>query len=122
LTPDTLPRRGEIWTAEVGEPPVRRHVLVVSLNARGASENSDSVLVAPLTSAGHEGPTVFKISAADSGLQEARYVKGHLVQVFPKKRLLSREGKALSQTKMREVTLAIRRAFDPEAPWVERGK
>ena len=106
----------------MGEPPVRRLVLVVSLNARGASDNSDSVLVAPLTPAGHEGPTVCKLSAADSGLQEACFVKGHLVQVLPKKRLLSREGKALSQTKMRQVTLAIRRAFDPEAPWVERGK
>jgi hypothetical protein len=47
-------------------------------------------------------------------------VKGHFIQSFPKRALIDRERRVLSNTRMREVVMAIRRSFDPDAPWPER--
>ncbi len=42
------------------------------------------------------------------------------MQVLAKRALLGRERRVLSTTRMREVVLAIRRSFDPGAPWPGR--
>jgi hypothetical protein len=47
-------------------------------------------------------------------------MKGHFIQSFPKRGLIDRERRVLSNTRMREVVMAIRRSFDPDAPWPER--
>jgi hypothetical protein len=44
-------------------------------------------------------------------------MKGHFIQVLAKGGLLTQERRILSGTRMREVVLAIRRSFDPDAPW-----
>ena len=44
-------------------------------------------------------------------------MKGHYMQVLSKRALLSQEMRVLSGTRMREIVLAIRRSFDPDAPW-----
>lgn len=60
------------------------------------------------------------LATGESGLPGASFVKGHFMQSFPKRGLLERERRVLSNTRMREVVLAIRRSFDPDAPWPER--
>ncbi|MBI3646469.1 MAG: type II toxin-antitoxin system PemK/MazF family toxin [Acidobacteriales bacterium] len=117
LIASPLPRRGEIWTANLGNPPVRHWVLVVSLDARNLSERRDTVIVVPLSSRGPESATVVALPAGESGLPGPSYVKGHFIQTLPKQGLISRERRVLSNTRMREVVLAIRRSFDPDAPW-----
>ena len=111
------PRRGEIWTANLGNPPLRHWVLVVSLDSRNLSDRRDSVLIAPLSSKGPEGATVIQLPAGESGLPGVSYVKGHFIQVLPKQALIKRERQILSGSRMREVVIAIRRSFDPDAPW-----
>jgi mRNA-degrading endonuclease toxin of MazEF toxin-antitoxin module len=122
LTRSTLPnkfnpRRGEIWTADLGDPPQRHWVLIVSLDARNASERIDSVLVVPFGSAGIEGPTSLKLEPGETGLPAVSYLKGHFITTLKKSRLKERHQRALSFTRMREVTAMVRRAFDPDAPW-----
>jgi mRNA-degrading endonuclease toxin of MazEF toxin-antitoxin module len=117
LTSNLLPRRGEIWTANLGNPPIRHWVLVVSLDQRNLSDRKDSVLVVPLSSSGPEGATVLQLPAGETGLPGSSFVKGHFMQVLSKRALLTQERRMLSATRMREVVLAIRRSFDPDAPW-----
>ncbi len=111
-------RRGEIWTANLGDPPVRHWVLVVSLDQRNLSDRTESVLVVPLSSRGPAGPTVIELSPGETGLPGPSYVKGHFIQVLSKRVLMTQERRVLSGTRMREVALAIRRSFDPDAPWL----
>lgn len=40
------------------------------------------------------------------------------MQVLAKRTLLTQEKRVLSQTRMKEISLAIRRSFDPDAPWL----
>jgi mRNA-degrading endonuclease toxin of MazEF toxin-antitoxin module len=120
LTTSFLPRRGEIWTANLGNPPVRHWVLVVSLDGRNLSDRRDTVLVVPLSSGGPEGATVVLLPPGETGLPGPSFVKGHFIQSFPKRGLLDRERRVLSNTRMREVVMAIRRSFDPDAPWSEK--
>ncbi len=115
-----LPRRGEIWTANLSNPPVRHWVLIVSLDQRNLSERTESVLVVPLSSSGPEGATVVQLPAGETGLPGPSFVKGHFMQVLAKRALLTQERRILSMTRMREVVLAIRRSFDPDAPWPGR--
>ena len=115
-----LPRRGEIWTANLGSPPIRHWVLVVSLDQRNLSDRTESVLVVPLSSVGPAGATVVELSAGETGLPGVSFVKGHFMQVMAKKALMTQERRILSATRMREVVLAIRRSFDPDAPWPGR--
>jgi mRNA-degrading endonuclease toxin of MazEF toxin-antitoxin module len=92
-------------------------VLIVSLDGRNLSDRIDSVLIVPLSSSGPEGATVMQLPAGETGLPGPSFVKGHFIQTFSKRALLMRERRVLSNTRMREVALAIRRAFDPDAPW-----
>ncbi len=67
-----LPRRGEIWTAILGNPPLRHSVLVVSLDSRNTSERVDSVLIIPFGSQGADGPTTLRLDPAKRGCQGNR--------------------------------------------------
>lgn len=120
LTASAMPRRGEIWTANLGNPPVRHWVLVVSLDQRNLSERVDSVLVVPLSSSGPEGPTVVQLPPGETGLPGPSFVKAHFPQVLSKRSLITQERRVLSGNRMREVAFAIRRSFDPDAPWLPR--
>ncbi|HVN20919.1 MAG TPA: type II toxin-antitoxin system PemK/MazF family toxin [Dongiaceae bacterium] len=112
-----LPRRGEIWTADLGNPPVRHWVLIVSLDQRNLSSRTESVLVVPLSSTGPQGPTVIQLAPGETGLPGPSFVKGHFPQVLAKRALLAQERRVLSGVRMKEIVLAIRRSFDPDAPW-----
>jgi mRNA-degrading endonuclease toxin of MazEF toxin-antitoxin module len=94
--------------------------VVVSLDGRNLSERRDSVLIVPLSSSGPEGATVIQLPPGETGLPGPSFIKGHFIQTFPKRGLLNREPRILSGTRMREVVMAIRRGFDPDAPWPER--
>ena len=120
LTASVFPRRGEIWTANLGNPPIRHWVLVVSLDGRNLSDRRDTVLIVPLSSSGPEGATVVPLPPGETGLPGPSFVKGHFIQSFLKRGLIDRERRVLSNTRMREVVMAIRRSFDPDAPWPER--
>jgi mRNA-degrading endonuclease toxin of MazEF toxin-antitoxin module len=92
-------------------------VLIVSLDQRNLSDRRDSVLVVPLSSSGPEGATVIELPPGETGLPGPSFVKGHFMQVLSKRGLLTHERRVLSSTRMREIVLAIRRSFDPDAPW-----
>jgi mRNA-degrading endonuclease toxin of MazEF toxin-antitoxin module len=94
--------------------------LVVSLDQRNLSERTESVLVVPMSSSGPEGATVMQLPAGETGLPGPSFIKGHFMQVLAKRALLNRERRVLSATRMRELALAIRRSFDPDAPWPGR--
>ena len=111
------PRRGEIWAAGLGNPPVRHWVLIVSLDARNASDRVNSVLIVPFGSAGYEGPTTLRLDPGETGLPAPSYLKGHFITTLTKDRLLRREGRVLSPSRMRQISQMISRAFDPEAPY-----
>jgi hypothetical protein len=57
------------------------------------------------------------MAAGETGLPWPSFVKGHYMQVLAKRALLGQERRVLSSTRMREIVLAIRRSFDPDAPW-----
>lgn len=120
MTNSPLPRRGEIWTANLGNPPIRHWVLIVSLDQRNLSPRTESVLIVPLSSGGPEGATVIQLPPGETGLPGPSFVKGHFMQVLAKRALLMQERRILSATRMREIALAIRRSFDPDAPWLAR--
>ena len=117
LTNNPLPRRGEIWTANLGNPPIRHWVLIVSLDQRNLSDRRDSVLIVPFSSKGPAGATVIETAPGETGLPGPSFVKGHYMQVLSKRALISRERRVFSGTRIREIVLAIRRSFDPDAPW-----
>ena len=114
------PRRGEIWTANLGDPPVRHWVLIVSLDDRNLSDRIDTVLIVPFSSRGSTAPSVIELPPGETGLPGPSFVKGHYMQILNKRVLLGRERRVLSATRMREVVMAIRRSFDPDAPWSGR--
>ncbi len=92
-------------------------MLIVSLDARNASDRIDSVLIVPYGSAGAEGPTTLKLEPGETGLPAISYLKGHFINVLKKSRLIQRHPYTLSAKRMRQVTAIIRRSFDPDAPW-----
>ena len=117
LSPEAKPRRGEIWRADLGDG--KKHaVVVVSLDQRNLSDRTSSVLVVPFGSYGAEGPTVLRMLPGETGLPEPSFLKAHFIQVLPKDRLFDRLPRTLSSTKLKEVVLMIRRAVDPDAPFV----
>src|SRR6266480_1297340 len=85
LISSPLPRRGEIWTANLGNPPIRHWVLIVSLDQRNLSDRRDSVLIVPFSSRGPEGATVIEIAPGETGLPGPSFVKGHYMQVLAKR-------------------------------------
>ena len=113
---NAVPRRGEIWTAMLGNPPVRHWVLVVSLDSRNASERVDSVLIVPFGSQGADGPTTLRFEPGETGLPGPSWLKGHFIGTLKKSLLGERLPRPLSALRMRQVSLAIRRAFDPDSP------
>jgi mRNA-degrading endonuclease toxin of MazEF toxin-antitoxin module len=115
--PNPTPRRGEIWTADLGDPPRSHWVLVVSLDSRNSSERVDTVLIVPFGSVGAQGPTTLRLEPGETGLPSTSFLKGHYVTTLKKSRLKERLQRGLSGRRMREVAQMIRRAFDPDAPW-----
>jgi len=114
------PRCGEIWTANLGNPPIRHWVLIVSIDDRNRSDRINTVLIVPFSSRGSASPTVVELPAGETGLPGASYLKGHYMQILDKRVLLTRERRVLSATRMREIVMSIRRSFDPDTPWPGR--
>ena len=111
-----IPRRGEIWVANTGEPPRRHWVVVVSLDARNHSPRAEWVLVVPFGSKPAVSPTIVHFEAGETGLPGPSYLRGELIQPLLKSRLVERLNRPLSHRRMRQLCLAIRRSFDPDAP------
>jgi len=120
LTANPSPRRGEIWTAYLEDLSQRHWVVIVSLDSRNLRERASSVLVVPFGSYGMPGPTVAEFPPGESGLPGVSYLKAHFIQVLPKTRLIERQRRTLSSTRMQELVQMICRAVDPDAPWPER--
>lgn len=110
------PRRGEIWTANLGPSRERHWVLVVSLDGRNLSERINSVLIVPFSGTPSAGPTIVKFEPGETGLPGTSYLRCHYINVHPKAALKERMGRVLSSMQMREVCKAIRRAYDLDAP------
>lgn len=110
------PRRGRIWTAMLGNLPVRHWVLVVPLDSRNVSERVDSVLIVPFGSPGADGPTTLRFEPGETGLPGPSWLKGHFITTLKKSLLGERLPRPLSAVRMRQVSLAIQRAFDPNSP------
>lgn len=113
---NAAPRRGEIWVANTGEPPKRHWVVIVSVDGRNQSPRADSVLAVPFGSKPASAPTIVQFEAGETGLPGPSYLRGDLIQPLLKSRLVERLNRPLSDRRMRQVCLAIRRAFDPDAP------
>jgi mRNA-degrading endonuclease toxin of MazEF toxin-antitoxin module len=115
LTANPNPRRGEIWTAYLEDQSQRHWVVIVSLDGRNLSDRASSVLVIPFGSYGMPGPTVAEFPPGESGLPGVSYLKAHFIQVLSKTKLIQRERRTLSSTRMKELVQMIRRAVDPDA-------
>lgn len=100
----------------LGTPPVRHWVLVVSLDSRNTSERVDSVLIVPFGSQGADGPTTLRFEPGETGLPGPSWLKGHFIATLKKSLFGERLPRPLSAVRMRQVSLAIRRAFDPDSP------
>jgi len=100
----------------LGNPPVRHWVLVVSLDSRNLSERVESVLIVPFGSQGADGPTTLRFEAGESGLPGPSWLKGHFITTLQKRLLRERMPRTVAGARMRQVSLAIRRAFDPDSP------
>jgi mRNA-degrading endonuclease toxin of MazEF toxin-antitoxin module len=100
----------------LGNPPVRHWVLVVSLDSRNTSERVDSVLIIPFGSQGADGPTTLRFEPGETGLPGPSWLKGHFITTLKKSLLGERLRRPVSAARMRQVSLAIRRAFDPDSP------
>ena len=119
-TPPSLPapRRGEIWSAYLAPGGQQRHwVLIVSLDERNLSPRALTVLILPFASRLAESPSSLILQAGETGLPGASCLRGHFITTLPKANLISQMPRALSDRRMREVSLAIRRAFDPDSPF-----
>jgi mRNA-degrading endonuclease toxin of MazEF toxin-antitoxin module len=110
------PRRGEIWTAHLGEAGQRHWVLIVSLDPRNLSDRADSVLIVPFASRIAEAPTTLVLQPGETGLPGPSCLRGHFITTLPKKMLIERQPRPLSGYRLREVCALIRRSFDPDAP------
>jgi len=100
----------------LGNPAARHWVLVVSLDSRNMSERVDSVLVVPFGSQGADGPTTVQFAPGETGLPAPSWLKGHFITTLKKSLLGDRLPRPLSALRMRQVSLAIQRAFDPNSP------
>jgi mRNA-degrading endonuclease toxin of MazEF toxin-antitoxin module len=110
------PRRGEIWTAYLGEPKQRHWVLIVSLDARNLTDRAQSVLIVPFASRIVETPTTMVLQPGETGLPGPSCIRGHFITTLPKNLLIERHRRSLSGTRLREVCALIRRSYDPDAP------
>lgn len=115
---EVIARRGEIWIVNLGEPPRRHWAVIVSLDARNRSRFMDTVLVVPFGSKAVSTPTAIPFEAGETGLPGPSHLRGDLIQLLAKVRLIQPLPRRLSDRRMREVCLAIRRSFDVETPAV----
>jgi mRNA-degrading endonuclease toxin of MazEF toxin-antitoxin module len=99
-----------------GSPAVRHWVLVVSLGSRNGSERVDSVPIVPFGSRGADGPTTVRFDPEETGLPGPSWLKGHFITTLKKSLLGERLPRPLSAARMRQVSLAMQRAFDPDSP------
>jgi mRNA-degrading endonuclease toxin of MazEF toxin-antitoxin module len=113
---ETIARRGEIWIVNLGEPPRRHWAVVVSVDARNRSRFTDTVLIVPFGSKAVSMPTAIAFEAGETGLPGPSHLRGDLIQLVSKARLIEPLPRPLSDRRMRDVCLAIRRSFDPDAP------
>jgi mRNA-degrading endonuclease toxin of MazEF toxin-antitoxin module len=111
-----LSRRGEVWTAKIGQPLRLHWVVVVSVDSRNRSNYIRSVLIVPFSSRGDNGPTTLRLESGESGLPGPSWIKGHFMNTIRKTQLIERQPRPLSERRMREVCAMIRRSFDPDAP------
>lgn len=111
-----LPWHGEIWRANIGTPPKAHWVVVVSLDARNRHPVMRSVLVVSFSSKLRAGPTTIVLDPSETGLPTRSCLRAHFIQPLDKVDLIERTGKMLSDDRMSELCLAIRRSFDPDAP------
>jgi hypothetical protein len=100
----------------LGNPPVRHWVLVMSLDSRNLSDRVDSVLIAPFGNQGAEGPTTLRFEPGETGLPGPSWLKGHFITTLKKSLLAERLPRPLSARRMRQASLAVQRAFDPDSP------
>jgi mRNA-degrading endonuclease toxin of MazEF toxin-antitoxin module len=111
------PRRGEIWTAYTGDARQRHRVLIVSLDTRNLSGYAETVLVVPFSSRLAQAPTTIIFEAGETGLPGPSCLRGHFISTIAKSQLIARQPRPMSDRRMREVCSAIRRAYDPDAPF-----
>src|ERR1700686_2947888 len=100
----------------LGNPAVRHWVLVVSLDSRNMSERVDSVLIVPFGSQGADGPTTVQFEPGETGLPGPSWLKGHFITTLKKSLLEERLPRPFSAARMRLISRAIQRAFDPDSP------
>ena len=100
----------------LGNPRVRHCVLVVSLDSRNISERVDSVLIVPFGSQGADGPTTLRFDSGETGLPGPSWLKGHFITTLKKSLLGERLPRPVPAVRMRQVSLAIQRSFDPDSP------
>ena len=112
------PKRGEIWTAYLGGPGQQRHwVVIVSLDARNLSDRAQSVFIVPFSSTLAGAPTTLILQPGETGLPGPSCLRAHFITTLPKSQLIAREPRPLSDRRLRELCLLIRRSFDPDAPF-----
>jgi mRNA-degrading endonuclease toxin of MazEF toxin-antitoxin module len=109
------PRRGEIWTAYLGEAKQRHWVLIVSVDPRNLSDRAETVLTIPFSSRIADAPTTMVLQSGETGLPGPSCLRGHFITTLPKKQLIQRQPRSLSARRMREVCALIRRSYDPDA-------
>src|ERR1700724_4581437 len=88
------PRRGEIWTAYLGESRQRHWVVVVSVDPRNLSQNAETVLTIPFASRITESPTTMELQPCETGLPEPSCLRAHFITTLPKKLLIERQPRA----------------------------
>jgi mRNA-degrading endonuclease toxin of MazEF toxin-antitoxin module len=110
------PRRGEIWTAYLGESRQRHWVLIVSLDQRNRSDKAFTVLMIPFASRLVETPTTLVLPPGETGLPGPSCLRGQFMTTLPKSMLIERQPRSFSDARMRQVCAMIRRSFDPDAP------
>ncbi len=63
-----------------------------------------------------EIPTTLVLPPGETGLPGVSCLRGHFIMTLPKSQLIERLPRALSANRMRQMSAAIRRSYDPDAP------
>lgn len=101
-------KQGEVWLAEFPNEPKRRPVVI--LTRSGVLPHLNNVTVAPLTTNIRNIPSEVRMTPAD-GLAQESVISLDNIQTIAKPQLLTRLVR-LSDQKLDQVFVAIRRAFD----------
>ena len=108
--PQTFPRRGEVWLAELPDDPKLRPVLIVSTDVR--NELSNSVLAAPITTNPRPSPTHVALPAGQGGLSRDSVARCENVSYVHKSRLTRGPlGGPISPALTRQVERALLKAL-----------